>query len=63
MANQCYQCGKGAMTGNNVSHSNNRNKRKFKPNLHSTRIVENGTTKKVKLCTGCLKKGDYVKAT
>ena len=30
------------MTGNNVSHANNKNKRRFLPNLHSRRFwVEN----------------------
>ncbi|MFO7988315.1 MAG: 50S ribosomal protein L28 [Desulfotignum sp.] len=62
MAKKCYLCGKGAITGNHVSHSNNKNKRRFKPNLHNVRINENGTTKKVKLCSKCIKKGDFVKA-
>ena len=33
MANICQITGKKAMTGNNVSHSMNKTKRKFKPNL------------------------------
>ena len=62
MAKRCYLCGKGAMSGNHVSHSHNKNKRRFKPNLHNVRINENGTVKKVKLCSKCIKKGDFVKA-
>ncbi len=50
------------MTGNHVSHAHNKNKRRFKPNLHNVRINENGTVKKVKLCSKCIKKGDFVKA-
>lgn len=33
MPNICQITGKKAMTGNNVSHSNNRSKRRFLPNL------------------------------
>ncbi len=33
MANICQITGKKAMSGNNVSHSMNKTKRKFKPNL------------------------------
>ena len=34
----CQVTGKKPMSGNNVSHANNRNKRRFLPNLHSKRI-------------------------
>jgi large subunit ribosomal protein L28 len=53
MAAQCFNCGKGIMYGNNVSHAKNRTKRIFKPNLHSARIVVSGVQKRVKLCTKC----------
>ena len=53
MAAQCFNCGKGIMYGNNVSHAKNRTKRVFKPNLHPARILINGMAKKVKLCTKC----------
>jgi large subunit ribosomal protein L28 len=53
MAAQCFNCGKGIMYGNNVSHAKNRTKRVFKPNLHSARIVVSGVQQKVKLCTKC----------
>ncbi len=62
MAKVCDKCGKKAMVGNNVSHSNKRVKRSFGVNLHNLRVVENGTTKRVKYCSACLKKGDYIKA-
>ena len=38
MANICQITGKKAMTGNNVSHSMNKTKRKFKPNLQVKRF-------------------------
>lgn len=34
MSRFCELTGKGPMTGNNVSHSNRKSKRKFFPNLH-----------------------------
>lgn len=38
MAKVCQITGKKAMTGNNVSHSNHRTKRKFNPNLQKRRF-------------------------
>ena len=38
MARRCELTGKGPMTGNNVSHANNRTRRRFLPNLQSTRM-------------------------
>jgi len=37
MANRCMITGKGTKTGHNVSHANNKTKRKFKSNLHTKR--------------------------
>lgn len=34
MARRCELTGKDVMVGNNVSHANNRTKRRFLPNLH-----------------------------
>lgn len=36
MARRCMITGKGVQTGNNVSHANNRTRRRFLPNLQST---------------------------
>ena len=38
MSRQCQVTGKKPMSGNNVSHANNRTKRRFLPNLHSKRF-------------------------
>ena len=35
MSKKCQVTGKTPQTGNNVSHANNRTKRKFFPNLHT----------------------------
>lgn len=38
MAKVCQVTGKRPMAGNNVSHANNRTKRRFMPNLHYRRL-------------------------
>ncbi len=62
MAFACEVCGKGRMVGNNVSHANNRTKRVFRPNLRSVRALVQGATKRMKVCTRCLRSGYVQKA-
>ncbi len=38
MSRRCALTGKGVLTGNNVSHANNRTRRRFLPNLQSRRL-------------------------
>ena len=38
MARVCQVTGKRTITGNNVSHTNNKTKRKFLPNLHNRKF-------------------------
>ncbi|OGT29980.1 MAG: 50S ribosomal protein L28 [Gammaproteobacteria bacterium RIFCSPHIGHO2_12_FULL_35_23] len=38
MAKVCEVTGKRPMSGNNVSHANNKTKRRFEPNLHDKRF-------------------------
>lgn len=38
MARRCDFTGKAVMTGNNVSHANNKTKRRFLPNLQDTSL-------------------------
>ncbi len=51
--NKCDNCGKGIMYGHNVSHAKNRTRKIFKPNLHTARVVVNGVSKTLRLCTKC----------
>ncbi|MBX3173070.1 MAG: 50S ribosomal protein L28 [Gemmatimonadaceae bacterium] len=60
--NICYTCGKGVSHGNNVSHANNKTRRTWKPNLQVARIVLDGKTVKVKVCTRCLNAGKIQRA-
>ncbi len=60
---KCYVCGKTTKFGKSVTFSAEQNSRKFKANLHKVRIVlEDGTVKRVYVCTKCLKAGKVVKA-
>ncbi len=56
MARRCAITGKGPLTGNNVSHANNKTKRRQLPNLRSVKItLEDGTTKRVKVAASTLR--------
>ena len=58
----CSVCEKKRVTGNNVSHANNRTKRVFLPNLQRMRVQTEKGTKRVHVCTRCLRSGKVVKA-
>ncbi len=62
MARDCEICGKKPSTGNNVSHANNKTKRRWLPNLQSVRASVNGQTKTMRVCTKCIKAGKITKA-
>ncbi len=49
MAKVCQVTGKGPMSGNNVSHANNRTRRRFLPNLHTHRFWMESEQRFVKL--------------
>ena len=63
MAQRCEVCGKGPQFGNNVSHANNRTRRRFEPNLQSIRVrLADNTNGRMKVCTRCIKAGKIIKA-
>ncbi|HEX8174616.1 MAG TPA: 50S ribosomal protein L28 [Pyrinomonadaceae bacterium] len=63
MAKRCEVCGKGPQFGNNVSHANNRTRRRFDPNLQSIRVQPpKGGVVRMKVCTSCIKAGKVAKA-
>ena len=49
MSRVCQVTGKGPMSGNNVSHANNKTKRRFLPNLHHHRFWVESEQRWVKL--------------
>lgn len=62
MSRKCEVCGKGQASGNNVSHSNRHTRRKWNVNIQSVRIVENGTVRKAKVCTRCMRSNKITRA-
>lgn len=60
MARSCHFCGKGPTVGNNVSHANNRTKRRFLPNLQRVTVSLKGQKKQVLACTRCIRTGHYL---
>lgn len=62
MARVCDICGKRPQVGNNVSHAHNLTLRRFMPNLQSVRAKVDGRTKRLKVCTRCIKAGKVQKA-
>jgi len=62
MSKMCEICGKKPMVGHNVSHAHNLTKRRFNPNLQRVKVVRNGRTRRMDVCTSCIKSGNIVKA-
>ena len=52
---KCELCGKTPLFGNNVSHSMRHTRRHWIPNIHPATITVNGKSKRVNLCTRCLR--------
>ena len=62
MARVCQVTGKAPMVGHQVSHANNKTKRRFNPNLQRVRHQDaNGTVRTLDVCTRCLRSGCVVK--
>jgi large subunit ribosomal protein L28 len=62
MAQVCDICGKGPQFGNNISHAHNITRRRWNVNLQSVKALVNGASKRVRVCTSCIKTGKIVKA-
>ncbi len=62
MASVCTVCGKKPSFGMSISHSHRRTKRRWNPNIQRVRAVVDGSTKRIDVCTGCLKAGKVQKA-
>lgn len=57
MAKKCDISGTGVMSGNNVSHANNRSRRRFLPNLQVVSLLSDALGKifKLKVCSKTLR--------
>ncbi|SHJ04587.1 50S ribosomal protein L28 [Lutispora thermophila] len=62
MARHCEVCGKGMISGNQVSHSNRHSRRVWLPNIRTVRAIVNGTPKRIHVCTRCLRSGKVQRA-
>ena len=61
MSRRCEFTGKGPMSGNNVSHANNRTRRRFLPNLNDVSLISDalGRTFKLKISAHALRSVDH----
>ena len=72
---QCMVCGKRPVIGHQITHRGKLkkaggvgrrtvrvNRRRFLPNLQRAAILLNGTVRRVRVCTACLRSGRAVKA-
>lgn len=55
MARRCQLCGKGPVSGRSISHSNRATLRRWVPNLHVVRAHVGGGTRRIMVCTRCLR--------
>ncbi|HEX7131481.1 MAG TPA: 50S ribosomal protein L28 [Iamia sp.] len=63
MASTCVVCGKKPSFGKSVSHSHRRTNRRWNPNIQRVRAVVGGTTKRIDVCTSCIRAGKITKAS
>ncbi len=61
MSRRCELSGKGVMVGNNVSHANNKTKRRFLPNLNDVTLQSDtlGRSFKFKIAASTLRSVDH----
>ncbi len=59
---KCDICGKSVQFGNNVSHSNRKTSRIWKPNIKRVKCKVNGGSKRIHICTRCLRSGAVERA-
>ncbi|MEM6465390.1 MAG: 50S ribosomal protein L28 [Pseudomonadota bacterium] len=61
MSRRCELTGKGVMVGNNVSHANNKTKRRFLPNLNDVTLASEtlGRSFKFKISAAALRTVDH----
>ena len=66
MSKRCDVCGKEPVFGNRVARLGKnaihrkvkgRSSRRFNPNIQPVKVLVEGTAKRMKVCTSCLKKG------
>ena len=61
MSRRCELTGKGVMVGNNVSHANNKSRRRFLPNLNEVTLTSEslGQTHRFRISAAALRTVDH----
>lgn len=62
MSIECAICGKKPLKASKLSFSHKHNVYRQNPNLQSVKVVENGTVRRIKVCTSCLRAGKVQRA-
>lgn len=62
MSRECEICGKKPLKSASLTFSHKQNVKRQAPNLQTVTVNENGTVKKIKVCTSCLRAGKVQKA-
>jgi large subunit ribosomal protein L28 len=52
---RCEICGKGVAFGHNVSHSNRKTNRDWRPNVQKTTMMVAGQARRIVACTACIR--------
>lgn len=60
---KCIFCSKQQVSGNKVSHSNIKTRTKNNPNIQKVKAVVAGKTKRISVCTRCIRTGLVVRPT
>jgi len=61
MAKKCEICDKSTVTGRSISHAHNVTSRTWQPNLQRVRAFVDGTSRRIWVCTRCLRNGKVQK--
>lgn len=59
---KCEICSKSVSFGLQVSHSNRKTNRAWKPNVRKVKVVDNGAVKSAYVCTRCLRSNKVTRA-
>jgi len=62
MARVCDVCGRGPQFGNRISHAHNVTKRTWNINLQNVRAKVNGASRRMRVCTSCIRDGKVLKS-
>lgn len=62
MSIQCDVCGKRSLKAAKISFSHKQNVHRQLPNLQSVKVKIEGTVKRLKVCTSCIRAGKVQKA-